>query len=56
MHIFEHWCYLDTIDADADLAESITTRYDLLFDLDIYKLITKAFNKNVVIQLNMKIT
>jgi DNA polymerase III subunit epsilon len=51
MHIFEHWCYLDTVDADSDLAESITTRYDLMFDLDIYKLIVKAFKNNNVIQL-----
>lgn len=52
MHIFEHWCYLDTIGADADLTESINTRYDLLFDLDIYKLIVKAFKNNVVQDLN----
>ena len=51
MHIFEHWCYLDTINVEEDLVESINTRYDLLFDLDIYKLITKAFKINNVITL-----
>ena len=51
MYIFEHWCYLDTIRAEEDLAESINTRYELLFDLDIYKLITEAFKNNNVIPL-----
>ena len=26
LHVFEHWCYLDTVGANADLAESIKTR------------------------------
>ena len=52
MHIFEHWCYLDTISNEVGLAESINTRYDFLFDLDIYKLITKAFKNNPVLLLN----
>jgi DNA polymerase III subunit epsilon len=51
MHIFEHWCYLDTIGAEVDLVETINTRYDLLFDLDIYKLIVQAFKNNNVIPL-----
>ena len=53
MHLFEHWCYLETVSEDSDLAESIKTRYDLLFDLDIYKLIVKAFNKNTVFDLTI---
>lgn len=52
MHIFEHWCYLGTVNEDIDLAESIQTKYDLSFDLDIYKLIIKAFRNNTVLQLN----
>lgn len=52
MHIFEHWCYLDTVSEEVDLAESVQTKYDLLFDLDIYKLIVKAFSNNLVLQLN----
>lgn len=52
IHIFEYWCYLDTIDAEDDLSESINTRYDLLFDLDIYKLIVKAFSKDMVFEFN----
>ena len=46
IHLFEHWCYLDTVAADADLQESINTRYDLLFDLDIYRLIGKALSNS----------
>ena len=52
IHIFEHWCYLESVNDDLNLAESIKTKYDLLFDLDIYKLIVKAFSKNIVLHLN----
>lgn len=53
MHLFEHWCYLDTVETDDDLSETINTRYNLEFDLDIYRLIGKAFDsaKNII-QLN----
>ncbi|MBC7565663.1 MAG: GIY-YIG nuclease family protein [Pedobacter sp.] len=46
LHVFEQWCYLETIDSDADLAETIQTKYRLQFDLDIYRLIGKAFSNN----------
>ena len=52
IHIFEHWCYLESVNDDLNLAESIRTKYDLLFDLDIYKLIVKALKNNPVILLN----
>ncbi len=48
MHLFEHWCYLETVSEDSNLEESINTKYELLFDLDIYKLIVKAFKNNVI--------
>lgn len=53
MHLFEQWCYLDTVDSDADLSETISTCYNLEFDLDIYRLIGKALDsaKNII-QLN----
>ena len=51
VHIFEHWCYLETVNDDLDLEESINTKYELKFDLDIYKLISKYLFKNDVIQL-----
>lgn len=46
LHVFEQWCYLDTVDSDADLAESANTKYSLKFDLDIYRLIIKAFDRS----------
>ena len=46
LHIFEQWCYLETIDSDADLAEAMHSNYQLLFDLDIYRLIGKALNNS----------
>ena len=42
LHVFEQWCYLETVDSAAGLAESAHTRYSLKFDLDVYKLIDKA--------------
>ena len=51
VHLFEHWCYLETVNDDLDLEESINTKYELKFDLDIYKLISKSLFKNDVIQL-----
>lgn len=53
MHIFEHWCYLDTVSEEVDLVESIQTKYELLFDMDIYKLMVKAFKTNDVIRLRL---
>ena len=50
VHIFEQWCYLETVNDDLDLEESIKTKYELKFDLDIYKLISKSLLKNDVIQ------
>ena len=44
VHIFEQWCYLDTVDSDMDLSETINSRYNLQFDLDIYRLIGKAID------------
>ena len=35
VHIFEHWCYLETVNDDLDLEECINTKYELKFDLDI---------------------
>ena len=46
IHLFEHWCYLETIDSDADLAEAMHTKHRLLFDLDIYRLIAKALSNS----------
>ena len=45
MHLFEHWCYLDTVDSDEDLTDTVNTTYTLKFDLDMYRLLGKALNK-----------
>ena len=42
LHVFEQWCYLDTVDSDADLDESVNTKYEKKFDLDFYRLIQKS--------------
>lgn len=52
MHLFEHWCYLDTVDSDEDLTDTVNTTYTLKFDLDIYRLIGKALI-DLVILLNL---
>lgn len=44
IHVFDQWCYLDTVNSENDLAETINTRYNLTFDLDLYRMIIKAFN------------
>ena len=46
MHLFEHWCYLDTVDSDEDLTDTVNTSNTLKFDLDIYRLVSKALNKS----------
>lgn len=46
MHLFEHWCYLDTVDSDEDLTDTVNTTYTLKFDLDIYRLVGKVLNKS----------
>ncbi len=53
VHIFEHWCHLDTISSDVDMEEVLHTRYVLTFDLDIYKLTLKAIeNQQNILDFN----
>lgn len=49
-HMFEHWCYLETVTDDVGLEQSINAKYELSFDLDIYKLINKSLHNHDVIQ------
>ena len=42
VHIFEHWCHLETVNNETDLIEAVTTKYDKKFDLDFYRLIQKS--------------
>ena len=53
VHIFEHWCHLDTVSSDFDMEEVLQTRYELEFDLDIYKLTLKAIeNQQNILDFN----
>ena len=42
VHIFEHWCHLETVNNEVDLVEATTTNYEKKFDLDFYRLIQKS--------------
>ena len=51
LHIFEHWCYLETLSDAGDLEDVSNTRYDLGFDIGVYNLIEKALLTSEVIEL-----
>ena len=53
IHIFEHWCHLETLDDELNWLTSVNPRYDLYFDLDMYKLIKKTLLTSIVIELNV---
>lgn len=46
VHIFEHWCHLETVNNEIDLADVVSTKYDKKFDLDFYRLIQKSVMNN----------
>jgi DNA polymerase-3 subunit epsilon len=41
IHLFDQWCHLATVHDDAELAQALTTRSSLAFDLDSYRLLVK---------------
>jgi DNA polymerase-3 subunit epsilon len=41
MHLFDQWCYLGRVRSDEELHERLASRMDLVFDLDIYKIMTR---------------
>lgn len=41
IHIFEQWCHLATVQDEAELADALTSRSSLAFDLDTYRLLLK---------------
>jgi len=45
IHVFEHWCHLDTVYSEAELNETMSAKYELDFDLDRYRLIIKALEQ-----------
>ncbi|MDP2027775.1 MAG: exonuclease domain-containing protein [Sulfuriferula sp.] len=42
LHVFEHWCYLASVDNEADLHDVLAQRSTPVFDLDIYKLLQQV--------------
>ena len=51
LHIFEHWCYLETLSDAGDLEDVSNTCYGLGFDIGVYRLIKKALLTSKVIKL-----
>ena len=41
IHIFDQWCHLATVHDEAELAEALSSRRPLAFDLDTYRLLLK---------------
>ena len=41
IHLFDQWCHLATVHDEAELAEALTGRSALAFDLDTYRLLLK---------------
>ena len=42
LHLFEHWCYLASVDNEADLHDVLAQCSTPVFDLDIYKLLQQV--------------
>ena len=41
IHLFDQWCHLATVQDEAELADALTSRRALAFDLDTYRLLLK---------------
>ncbi len=42
IHIFEHWCHLETVNNEADFYEAINSKFEKKFDIDFYRLSQKS--------------
>ena len=49
IHLFEHWCHLDTAESEQELQDALNTKYELAFDLDAFRLIARALETNQAI-------
>ncbi len=45
VHLFEHWIYLGSVEDASALDEITTTKSEMVFELDTYKLLLKELNK-----------
>jgi len=41
VHLLDRWCYLGTLDSQADLFDALEARNDAAFDLDTYQILSK---------------
>ena len=46
IHIFEQWCYLNTVNDESDFNEAMNSKTIFAFDHDTYKLLSKALSSN----------
>ena len=52
IHIFDQWCHLATVQDEAELADALTSRTSLAFDLDTYRLLLKHLQVATVFDLS----
>lgn len=45
IQVFEQWCHLTTVEDELQMDEAKQSRFELNFDLDIYKLLTKVIKR-----------
>lgn len=45
LHIFDHWVYIGSVRDELGLEDIKTTKSELVFDLNTYKLLTKVLSK-----------
>ena len=45
-HLFESWCYLDTVHSEADCYEAAEARYTPSFDISIYRLLKSKLEQS----------
>lgn len=46
VHLIDRWCYLDTVDSEADLHEALEARTERAFDLDTYQILSKWLKRH----------
>ena len=54
MHIFDQWCYLATVQNEAELDDIVTANTSLTFDLDTYRLLLKHLTSPHMAGLELK--
>lgn len=47
VHLIDRWCYLDTVDNEADLHDALEARTERAFDLDTYQILSKWLKRHL---------